>query len=91
MRALNLDFTTEGSVKWLCGGPGAGYLYVRAGLRERLQPAATGWMAHRRPFEFEDGPIEFASDAFRFLNGTPNIPALYSARSGYEIINQDRR
>ncbi len=88
VRALNVDFATGGSVKWLCGGPGAAYLYVRAGLREQLQPTATGWMAHRHPFEFEDGPIEFASDAFRFLNGTPNIPALYSARSGYEIINE---
>jgi kynureninase len=88
VRALNIDFATGGSVKWLCGGPGAGYLYVRADLREQLQPAATGWMAHRRPLEFKDGPIEFASDAFRFLNGTPNIPALYSARSGYEIINE---
>jgi kynureninase len=45
-------------------------------------------MAHRHPFEFEPGPINFADDAFRFLNGTPNIPGLYSARSGYEIISQ---
>jgi len=88
VRALGLDFATGGSVKWLCGGPGAGYLYVRPDLRARLRPAATGWMAHRRPFEFESGPIDFADDAFRFLNGTPAIPALYSARSGYEIVNQ---
>jgi kynureninase len=53
-----------------------------------LRPAATGWVAHRQPFEFEPGPIDFADDAFRFLNGTPNIPALYSARTGYEIINR---
>ena len=88
VRSLGLDFATGGSVKWLCGGPGAGYLYVNRDLWSRLRPAATGWMAHRAPFEFEDGPITFADDAFRFLNGTPNIPALYSARSGYEIINQ---
>lgn len=88
VRALGVDFATGGSVKWLCGGPGAGYLYVRPDLLPKLQPAATGWMAHRDPFEFEPGPIEFATDAFRFLNGTPNIPALYSARSGYEIVNQ---
>ena len=88
VRALGVDFATGGSVKWLCGGPGAGYLYVRAGLRPQLQPAATGWMAHRHPFEFEPGPIDYAPDAFRFLNGTPNVPALYSARSGYEIVNQ---
>ena len=88
VHALGLDFGTGGSVKWLCGGPGAGYLYVRPDLRNQLQPAATGWMAHRHPFEFESGPIDFADDAFRFLNGTPSVPALYSARSGYEIINQ---
>ena len=88
VRALELDFATGGSVKWLCGGPGAGYLYVRKDLLPTLRPAATGWMAHRQPFEFEPGPIDFASDAFRFLNGTPNVPALYSARSGYEIINE---
>lgn len=88
VRALNVDFATGGSVKWLCGGPGAGYLYVRPDLRSQLRPAATGWMAHRHPFEFAPGPIDFAADAFRFLNGTPNIPALYSARSGFEIVNQ---
>lgn len=88
VRALNVDFATGGSVKWLCGGPGAAYLYVRPDLRSKLRPAATGWMAHRHPFEFKAGPIEFADDAFRFLNGTPSIPALYSARPGYEIVNQ---
>jgi kynureninase len=88
VRALGVDFATGGSVKWLCGGPGAAYLYVRRGLWVELQPMATGWMAHRRPFEFEPGPIDFAPDAFRFLNGTPNVPALYSARSGYEIVSQ---
>jgi kynureninase len=88
VRALGVDFATGGSVKWLCGGPGAGYLYVRRDLLSQLQPAATGWMAHRQPFEFEPGAIDFAEDGFRFLNGTPNIPALYAARSGYEIVNE---
>jgi kynureninase len=88
VRALGVDFATGGSVKWLCGGPGAGYLYVRRDLWDRLRPAATGWMAHEQPFAFEGGAIRYAHDAFRFLNGTPNIPALYSARSGYEIVNE---
>ena len=88
VRALQLDFATGGSVKWLCGGPGAGYLYVRRDLWPKLQPAATGWMAHEHPFAFEGGPIRYADNAFRFLNGTPNVPALYSARSGYEIVNE---
>jgi kynureninase len=86
--ALGVDFATGGSVKWLCGGPGAGYLYVRPDLMEKLRPAATGWAAHARPFEFEGGPIDFATDMHRFLNGTPNVPAMYSARAGYEIVRE---
>jgi kynureninase len=86
--ALNLDFATGGSVKWLLGGPGAGYLYVRPDLDLKMQPAATGWAAHAHPFEFVNGPIEYAPDIRRFLNGTPNVPAMYSAKSGYEIVNE---
>jgi kynureninase len=86
--ALNVDFATGGSVKWLLGGPGAGYLYVRPDLDQVLQPAATGWAAHAYPFEFAHGPIAYAPDMHRFLNGTPNVPAMYSARSGYEIVNE---
>jgi kynureninase len=88
VRELDLDFATGGSVKWLCGGPGAGYLYVRRDLWPALQPRITGWVAHRNPFDFDPGPIDFALDAARFLNGTPNIPGLYAARSGYEIIQE---
>jgi kynureninase len=88
VRELGVDFATGGSVKWLCGGPGAGFLYVRRDLWNQLEPAATGWQAHRDPFSFAAGPVQLADDAMRFLNGTPNVPALYSARSGYEIINQ---
>ncbi len=86
VRELDLDFATGGSVKWLCGGPGAGYLYVRRDLWPEMKPRLTGWAAHERPFAFEPGPIEYAEDAHRFLNGTPNIPALYAAMSGYEIV-----
>lgn len=86
--ALNLDFATGGSVKWLLGGPGAGYLYVRPDLDLEMNPGATGWAAHAYPFEFVNGPIEYAPDIRRFLNGTPNVPAMYSARSGYEIVNE---
>lgn len=88
VRELGVDFATGGSVKWLCGGPGAGYLYVRRDLWGKLRPRVTGWMAHRKPFAFDPGPIDYADDAFRFLHGTPNIPGLYAARSGYEIINE---
>jgi kynureninase len=84
--AWDVDFATGGSVKWLCGGPGAGYLYVAPRLRDRLKPRVTGWMAHAHPFAFETGPIEYAGDARRFLHGSPGIPALYAARAGQEII-----
>lgn len=85
---LGIDMVCGGSVKWLCGGPGAGYLYVRPELRDRLQPALTGWMAHEHPFAFEPGPQKYAHDATRLLHGSPAVPALYAARSGYEIIGQ---
>ncbi len=85
VRELKLDFATGGSVKWLCGGPGAGYLYVRRDLWPNLQPGNTGWVAHERPFEFEGGPIEYAAGAYRFMNGTPNVPAMYAARTGTRL------
>jgi len=88
VRQIGVDFATGGSVKWLCGGPGAGYLYVRRDHWPRLEPRVTGWMAHKQPFAFDAGHMEFADDAFRFLQGTPNIPGMYAARSGYEIISE---
>jgi kynureninase len=88
VKELDVDFATGGSVKWLCGGPGAGYLYVRPELRDKLEPKVTGWMAHRAPFAFEPGEIDYASDIHRFLHGSPAIPALYAAESGYDIINE---
>ncbi len=86
VRELDLDMAAGGSVKWLCGGPGAGYLYCRPALRERLEPMLTGWMAHERPFAFEKGPQKYAHDATRLLHGSPAVPALYAAQAGYEII-----
>ena len=88
VRDLNVDFATGGSVKWLCGGPGAGYLYVRPDLQRKLEPKTTGWMAHEAPFAFESGPIRYAESIARFLHGSPAVPALYAARSGYRIINE---
>jgi len=85
--AWDVDFATGGSVKWLCGGPGAGYLYVAPRLRNSLAPRLTGWMAHRDPFAFEPGAIEYAADTTRFLHGTPAVPALYAAQAGYEIVS----
>jgi len=85
--SLGVDFAVGGSVKWLCGGPGAGWLYVRPDLAERLEPTFTGWQAHARPFAFEPEQ-DYAEGAARFLTGTPNVPALYAATAGYELIDQ---
>jgi len=84
---LGVDFATGGSVKWLCGGPGAGWLYVRPDLAERLQPTFVGWQGHARPFAFEP-ELEYADGARRFLTGTPNVPALYAATAGYDVIEE---
>jgi len=87
VKDLRVDFATGGSVKWLCGGPGAGYLYVRPDLIEQLEPKTTGWMAHEEPFAFES-ELRYAPNITRFLHGSPAIPALYAAESGYQIINE---
>jgi kynureninase len=87
VKELNVDFATGGSVKWLCGGPGAGYLYVRPDLQLTLEPKTTGWMAHESPFAF-DNELHYAQNIRRFLHGSPAIPALYAAQSGYRIINE---
>jgi kynureninase len=83
--ALGVAFCVGGSVKWLCGGPGAGWLYVRPDLAERLEPAFAGWQAHARPFAFETS-MEYARGAARFLTGTPIVAANYAASAGYEIV-----
>jgi len=88
VRALGTDFAVGGVLKWLCGGPGVAYLYVRDDLRAKLRPALTGWTAHERPFSFEIGPVDMRSDSFRYLNGTPHIPALYACQPALDILNQ---
>ncbi len=84
--ALGADFAVGGVLKWLCGGPGVGYLYVRPDLAPKLEPTLTGWFAHQNPFAFEASPIHRTDSGFRFLTGTTQIPALYAAGPGLEII-----
>lgn len=86
VRGLETEFAVGGVLKWLCGGPGVAYLYTRADLRKKFSPMLTGWLAHQRPFDFEVGPIEPREDSFRYLNGTPHIPALYACQPGLEIL-----
>ena len=84
--AKSVDFCVGGSVKFLCGGPGNGWLYVRPDLAETLRPASVGWISHERPFAFDWGPIRYAPGVQRFAGGTPNVPAAYAAAPGYQAI-----
>jgi kynureninase len=87
VRALGIDIYVGGCLKWLCGGPGAAFLWADPDVRRRLEPRLTGWMAHRQPFVF-DTKLVRRDDAWRLLHGTPSIPALYAARPGLEIVHQ---
>jgi kynureninase len=85
VHALGVDFYVGGVLKWLCGGPGGAFLYVRPGLATELAPAVTGWQAHARPFAFEEA-MDPAPDMGRWLGGTPPIPALYAAIEGPRLV-----
>ncbi|MCS7007922.1 MAG: aminotransferase class V-fold PLP-dependent enzyme [Gaiellaceae bacterium] len=85
--ALGVDFAVGGSVKWLCGGPGNGWLSVRPDLIERLEPTVTGWQAHARPFAFEE-ELERAPGVARFLTGTPSPAVHLAATAGYDLIEE---
>lgn len=87
VRALGVDFLTGGVLKWLCGGPGGCFLWASPEMSERFAPALTGWMAHERPFAFEDD-MSYMSGAARWLGGTPAIPSLYAATEGPRIVKR---
>lgn len=83
-----VDFLIGGTIKWLCGGPACGYLYVRPDLQNDLQPRLTGWVAHEAPFDFAQPPMRYDKSVRRFAQGTPSIPALYSVLPGLQIIEE---
>lgn len=82
-----VDFLIGGTIKWLCGGPACGYLYVRPELQNELQPRLTGWVAHAEPFAFAP-EMSYARAVRRFAQGTPNIPGLHSCLAGLDIIEE---
>ena len=88
VQALNVDFAVGGVLKWLCGGAGTSYLYVRPDLGKKLQPGFTGWFAHEHPFEFEIGQSKYGEAPFRFMQGTTNVPGFYTAMPGLKIIRE---
>nr|MDQ6650830.1 aminotransferase class V-fold PLP-dependent enzyme [Actinomycetota bacterium] len=83
---LDVDFCVGGSVKYLSGGPGVGWMYVAPRLVESLHPAAVGWFGHARPFDFVFDDIDYAAGPARFTGGTPGMPAVYAAEPGYRAI-----
>jgi kynureninase len=87
VKAIGADFLTGGVLKWLCGGPGGCFLYASPEMTSRYAPALTGWQAHARPFGFEP-QMDYAGNAFRWLGGTPVIPALYAAIEGPRILRR---
>jgi kynureninase len=86
VRAWDLDILVGGSHKWLCGGPGTCFLWVRPELRATLEPRNTGWMAHATPFSFSPPPIRYAKTPWHFMSGTPPVPAHYVARAAYKNL-----
>ena len=87
VRALGVDFLTGGVLKWLCGGPGGCFLWVKPEVGETVAPALTGWQAHRHPFAFEP-EMHYAEQAWRWLGGTPVIPALFAATEGPRLLRE---
>jgi len=87
VKQLGVDFLSGGVLKWLCGGPGGAFLYASPEVSRTLEPSFTGWQAHERPFAFE-GEMHYAEHAWRWLNGTPPIPALYAAIEGPRTLRR---
>jgi selenocysteine lyase/cysteine desulfurase len=83
-----VDFYTAGPLKWLCGGPGLAYLYVRPGLVQTLEPRITSWFATEGQFDFDLEGFEYRPDARRFELGTPALPTVHTALGGQEIIEE---
>lgn len=81
-----VDVCVGGSVKYLCGGPGNGWLYVRPDLVETLRPAQVGWFSHRDPFAFAFDSLDHAPGIQRFGGGTPGVPAAFAAQPGYQAV-----
>ncbi len=83
--ALGVDLYVGGSVKYLSGGPGNGWMYAAPAVAETLRPVTTGWFGVARPFDF-DPELTYAPGVARFAGGTPGVPAAYAAAPAYEAL-----
>jgi len=84
----DVDYYIGGVLKWLCGGPGGVFMYVRPDLLPTLNPKVTGWFASASPFSFDVEKLELREDAYRLMNGTPGIASLHAIQPGVDIIAQ---
>jgi len=75
-------------VKWLCGGPGAGFMWIDPALIERLEPTDVGWFSHAEPFRFDIHSFEYAHDARRFWGGTPSVAPFVLAAASLQVLNE---
>jgi kynureninase len=86
--ALGVEFATGGCLKWLCGGPGNGFLYVRPDVLKTIRPRFSGWLARANPFAFDIADDTLREDAMRMMNGTPTVPTFYAALPGLDILRE---
>ncbi|MGA2737374.1 MAG: aminotransferase class V-fold PLP-dependent enzyme [Bryobacteraceae bacterium] len=86
VKALDVDFFVTGTLKYLLGPPGLGFLYVRRELIETLTPTITSWMAQRDVFAFNTRCLDPSPDARRFEGGSPPIPNIYLARPAIDLL-----
>ena len=82
---LGVDLYLGGSVKYLSGGPGNGWMYAAPGVAERLEPVTTGWFGQAEPFAFTPENA-YAPGIGRFAGGTPGVPAAYAAAPAYQAL-----
>jgi kynureninase len=88
VKALDVDILATGVLKWLCGGPGAAFMYVRPELQEQFRPAIRGWLGDKEPFEFHMPDVNFADGMHRFLTSSIQVPCLHTARPALRMFNQ---
>jgi kynureninase len=86
--AQDVDILVTGSLKWLMGGPGLAFVYIREGLIPSLEPTIAGWFGHRDQFQFKTREFEFRPDAARIEMGTPATAAVYAANGGLDIVQE---
>jgi kynureninase len=88
VNALDIDFLVTGTLKWLMGGPGLAFVYIREGLIAQLEPTIAGWFGHREQFQFKTREFAFRSEATRVEMGTPAVPTIYTANGGLDIVQE---